>query len=42
MLSIFVENNQGDEETTVISRLSLFGTAGDTFDVAAIKKVEDK
>lgn len=42
VLSILVESNQGDEETTVLSRLALFGTAGDTFDVAAIKKIEDK
>lgn len=42
VLSIFVENNQGDEETTVLSRLTLFGSAGDTFDVAQIKKIEEK
>ena len=42
VLSIFIVDNQGGEETTVLSRLTLFGTAGDTFDVAAIKKIEDK
>jgi hypothetical protein len=42
VLSIFVENNQGEEETTVLSRLTLFGSAGETFDVAAIKKIEEK
>jgi hypothetical protein len=42
VLSIFVESNQGDEETTVLSRLTLFGSAGDTFDVAQIKKIEEK
>lgn len=42
VLSIFIESNQGDEETTVLSRLTLFGSAGETFDVAAIKKIEEK
>jgi len=42
VLSIFIEGNQGDEETTVLSRLALFGSAGETFDVAAIKKIEEK
>lgn len=42
VLSIFIEDNQGDEDTTALTRLTLFGTAGETFDVAAIKKVEEK
>jgi hypothetical protein len=42
VLSIFIEDNQEGEDTTALGRLTLFGTAGDTFDVAAIKKIEEK
>ena len=40
-LTIFVEDNQGDEEVTRVQRVQLLGVAQDTFDVAKIKKVED-
>ncbi len=40
-LSVLVENNQtnDDESTTLVSRIQLFGHAGDSFDVASIKDV---
>ena len=41
VLTIFVGSNQGDEETTIIQRIALTGTSGDTFNVAEIKKVEE-
>lgn len=41
-LSILIESNQGDEETTKVSKIALGGTAFDSFDVSNIKKVEDK
>lgn len=42
-LAVFVADNQGgdDDAATVISALRLAGEAGDTFDVAAIKKVDE-
>jgi hypothetical protein len=42
-LSIFIENNQGGEEITKVSKIALFGSSGDAdkFNVAEIKKVED-
>ena len=40
-MTIFVGSNQGDEETTIIQRIALTGTSGDTFNVAEIKKVEE-
>lgn len=41
-LNIFVVNNQGDEETTQIQKIALYGTPKDTFNVADIKKVGDE
>lgn len=41
MLSVFVESNQGDEDATKVSKVSLSGWAGDTFNVAEIKKQEE-
>jgi hypothetical protein len=41
-LHILIEGNQGDEETTKVFKIALGGTAFDTFNVAEIKKVEDK
>lgn len=38
-LTIFVESNQGDEETTVVQKLAVLGTAGDKMDVKEIKDV---
>lgn len=40
VLTIFVGSNQGGEETTIIQRISLTGTSGETFNVAEIKKIE--
>lgn len=40
-LTVFIEDNQGDEESTRIQSIRLFGITGDSMDVAAIKKVED-
>ncbi|PSC75971.1 PITH domain-containing protein [Micractinium conductrix] len=38
-LTIFIESNQGDEDTTIVQKLALFGSSGDSFNVAAIKDV---
>jgi hypothetical protein len=40
-LSIFVEDNQGDEEVTRVGKIQLLGAAGQTMNVAEIKKVEE-
>ena len=40
-LTIFIEDNQGDEDVTRVQRIQLLGVAQDTFDVAKIKKVEE-
>jgi PITH domain len=40
-LSIFIEDNQGDEEVTRVGKIQLLGAAGQTMNVAEIKKVED-
>lgn len=37
VLTVFVHDNQGDEDTTIIQKISVFGSAGDTFNVAEIK-----
>ncbi|GLC46093.1 hypothetical protein PLESTB_001033500 [Pleodorina starrii] len=42
VLSVFIEDNQGGEETTKLCKIALFGTAGDTFNVAEIKKVGEE
>ena len=43
-LSIFVANNQGDEDSTRIQKIAIFGQSGETMNVADIKKAgeEDK
>lgn len=38
-LSVFVESNQGDEDTTRIEKISLLGSEGDTMDVSSIKDI---
>lgn len=38
-LSIFVESNQEDEDTTIIQKIAILGSAGETFDVKDIKDV---
>ncbi|KAG1676058.1 hypothetical protein FOA52_014923 [Chlamydomonas sp. UWO 241] len=42
-LSVFIESNQGGEETTKVTKIALMGQTGegDKFNVAEIKKVED-
>ena len=40
-LTIFIEDNQGDEGVTRVQRIQLLGVAQDTFDVAKIKKLEE-
>ncbi|EFJ42379.1 hypothetical protein VOLCADRAFT_109365 [Volvox carteri f. nagariensis] len=42
VLSIFIEDNQEGEETTKLCKIALFGTTGEVFNVAEIKKVEEK
>ncbi|PNH10353.1 hypothetical protein TSOC_002935 [Tetrabaena socialis] len=37
-LSVFVESNQGGEETTKLCKIALFGSSGEVFNVAEIKK----
>ncbi|KAL4420910.1 hypothetical protein ABPG77_001251 [Micractinium sp. CCAP 211/92] len=39
VLTIFIESNQGDEDTTIVQKLAIFGSGGDKFDVAAIKDI---
>ena len=39
MLTVFIESNQGDEETTIVQKVAVFGSGGDTFNVAEIKDV---
>lgn len=40
-LTIFIEDNQGEDDVTRVQCIRLFGSAGQSMDVAAIKKVED-
>lgn len=42
ILSIFIEDNQGDTESTKVQKIALFGSGGEVFNVADIKKVEEK
>ena len=41
-LGVYVSSNAGDAETTQIGALRLLGSAGETFDVAAIKKAGEE
>lgn len=38
VLSVFIADNQGGEDTTRVTKLALMGTAGEVFNVAEIKK----
>jgi hypothetical protein len=38
-LTLFVESNQEDEETTIIQKLAVLGTPGDTFNVSEFKDI---
>lgn len=40
-LSIFIEDNQGDEEVTKVQKIQVAGTAGETMNVGDIKKSEE-
>eukprot|EP00199_Chlamydomonas_sp_CCMP681_P003173 CAMPEP_0119108596 /NCGR_PEP_ID=MMETSP1180-20130426/15311_1 /TAXON_ID=3052 ORGANISM="Chlamydomonas cf sp, Strain CCMP681" /NCGR_SAMPLE_ID=MMETSP1180 /ASSEMBLY_ACC=CAM_ASM_000741 /LENGTH=170 /DNA_ID=CAMNT_0007094225 /DNA_START=41 /DNA_END=553 /DNA_ORIENTATION=- len=40
-LSIFIESNQSGEEVTKVSKISIFGQSGETFDVSQIKSACD-
>jgi hypothetical protein len=44
LLTVFIESNQGGEETTRVSKLVLVGTTDESmkFNVADIKKVDEK
>eukprot|EP00775_Hariotina_reticulata_P010262 gene10262-10421_t len=42
ILSILIDSNQSDTETTKVSKIALSGTAGEVFNVAEIKKQEEK
>mmetsp|Transcript_3294 Transcript_3294/g.6007 ORF Transcript_3294/g.6007 Transcript_3294/m.6007 type:complete len:170 (-) Transcript_3294:138-647(-) len=41
-ITIFIEDNQGDEETTKLNKLQLKGVSGEKMNVGDIKKVDDK
>ncbi|KAL3151546.1 hypothetical protein ABBQ38_012542 [Trebouxia sp. C0009 RCD-2024] len=41
-LSIFVANNQEDEDTTQIQKIAIFGQSGETMNVADIKKAGEE
>ncbi|GAB4818609.1 hypothetical protein N2152v2_005655 [Parachlorella kessleri] len=39
VLTVFVESNQEDEDTTVVQKIALFGSAGDSFNMADFKDI---
>jgi len=41
-LSIFISSNQGDEDTTRIQKIAIFGQSGETMNVADIKKAGEE
>lgn len=41
-VTIFIEDNQEDEETTKVMKLQLMGLSGEKMDVKDIKKVEEQ
>lgn len=41
-LSIFIEDNQGEEEVTRIQKLVLYGSGGQTMNMNEIKKVGEE
>jgi PITH domain len=40
-LTIFIEDNQGDEDATRIQKIALYGLAGQKMDVKAMKKIAE-
>jgi hypothetical protein len=42
ILSIFIQDNQSDADTTKVFKIQLGGSAGEVFNVAEIKKQEEK
>jgi len=40
-VTIFIENNQEEEETTKLAKLQFMGVSGEKMNVSEIKKVED-
>lgn len=42
ILSILIDSNQSDADTTKVFKICLAGQAGDTFNVAEIKKQEEQ
>jgi len=38
-LTLFIESNQDDEETTVIQKISILGNSGDRMEVADLKDI---
>ena len=41
-LSVFVESNQGDAETTIIQKIAMQGSMGQTMNVGDIKKAGEE
>ncbi len=42
ILSIFIEDNQEEEETTQVQKIVLYGSAGEKMNVNEIKKVGEE
>ncbi len=42
ILSIFIEDNQEEEETTQVQKIVLYGSTGETMNVNEIKKVGEE
>ena len=42
ILSIFIEDNQEEEETTQVQKILLYGSGGETMNVNEIKKVGEE
>ena len=42
LASVFIEDNQGGEDVTRLCKIALMGSTGEVFNVAEIKKQEDK
>lgn len=38
-LTIFVESNQGDEETTIVQKIAVLGSGGDSFEISNLKDI---
>lgn len=39
---MFISSNQGDEDTTRIQKITIFGQSGETMNVADIKKAGEE